>query len=96
MRISVEEIEQVFHRLIEKIKEDKIQFLDIETDYYWIITSADWDNFASEPTIAVGSLIDDWDSLQKVLRDECITTYLDYERFASILRAISETITPSK
>lgn len=33
MRISVEEIEQVFHRLIEKIKEDKIQVLDIETDY---------------------------------------------------------------
>ncbi len=26
MRISVAEIEQVFHRLIERIKEDKIQF----------------------------------------------------------------------
>ena len=41
MIISVEEIEQAFHRLIERIKQDKIEFLDIETDYYWIITSAD-------------------------------------------------------
>ena len=33
MRISVEEIEQVFHRLIERIKRDEIQVLDIQTDY---------------------------------------------------------------
>lgn len=95
MRISVEEIEQVFHRLIERIKQDKIEFIDIETDYYWIVMSCDWNNFTSDyPEIAVGSLTDDWDSLQKLLRNECITTYLDYERFASILRAISETIAP--
>ncbi len=33
MRISVEEIEQVFHRLIERIKRDEIQVLYLETDY---------------------------------------------------------------
>jgi hypothetical protein len=33
MRISVEEIEQVFHSLIERIKRGEIKFLDIETDY---------------------------------------------------------------
>lgn len=33
MIILVEEIEQVFHRLIERIKQDEIKFLDIETDY---------------------------------------------------------------
>ncbi|MDJ0658444.1 MAG: hypothetical protein QNJ42_03030 [Crocosphaera sp.] len=70
----------------------------VETDYYWLITSDEWEDFNSNspPDPVVGSLIDDWESLQKILTQEHIVTYLDYERFASILRAISETIVPSK
>ncbi|WP_157951128.1 hypothetical protein [Cyanothece sp. BG0011] len=60
--------------------------------------SDEWDNFNSDspPDAAVGSLVDDWESLQKILTQEHIVTYVDYDRFASILRAISETIMPSK
>jgi hypothetical protein len=39
--------------------------------------------------------MDDWISLQKILETERIVTYVDYERLASILRAISEAIAPS-
>ena len=95
-RITVNEIKHIFEHLIQRISDDKIEFIDIETDYYWFITSDEWDNFSSTPNMAIGSLIDDWISLQKILRTEHMVTYLDYERLASILRAISETIAPSK
>ena len=60
--------------------------------------SSEWEDFNSDspPEPCVGSLVDDWESLQKILTGEHIVTYLDYERFASILRAVSETIVPSK
>ncbi|MBD2181644.1 hypothetical protein H6S82_21410 [Planktothrix sp. FACHB-1355] len=96
IQISVDEMEQFFKRLIQRIKDDKIDFIDVETDYYWIINSDVWDNFDVTPDISVGSLIDDWNSLQKVLTSEQMVTYLDYDRFASILRALSETISPLK
>lgn len=92
IRITLDEMEQIFKRLIQRMKYDKIDFIDVETDYYWIITSDVWDNFEVTPDICVGSLIDDWDSLQKVLTSEQMVTYLDYDHFASILRAVSETI----
>ena len=95
IRITVDEIQQIFELLLQRIKDDKIEFVDIETDFYWLITSDEWSNFNSSPEAVVGSLVDDWDSLQKVLESKCIVTYLDYERFASILRVISETIAPS-
>ena len=95
-RITVNEIELIFERLIEKIKNDGIEFLDLETDYYWIIASDEWDNFESSPDMCVGSLVDDWNELQKILNPERMVTYVDCDRFASILRAVSETINPTK
>lgn len=96
--ITIEEIERIFERLIQRAKDDKIEFLEIPTDYYWIIDSDKWDDFTSDPTNpSVGSLVDDWQCLQKILKnEEHLVTYLDYDRFASILRAVSENIAPSK
>ncbi|MGL5806480.1 MAG: hypothetical protein ACRC2R_26210 [Xenococcaceae cyanobacterium] len=96
--LKIEEIEFIFEHLIQKAKNDKIELVNIETDYYWIITSDDWDDFSSclSPEPCIGSIVDDWNSLQEILKTKQIVTYLDYERLASILRALSETIAPSK
>jgi hypothetical protein len=96
IHINIEELKQIFELLLERIKNDKIDFLDINADLYWIITSDEWNNFQSSPNPVVGSLLDDWNSLQEILKTQHIVTYLDYERFASILRIISETVAPSK
>ena len=96
IHITIEEIELIFARLIQRVKNDEIKFVDIEADYYWIVTTDEWGDFtSSSPQVAVGSLVDDWDSLQKILRTEQIVTYLDLERYASIMRAMSEAIAPS-
>jgi hypothetical protein len=39
---------------------------------------------------------DDWKSLQKVISEEHIPTYVDFDRLASILRAVAETMVPLK
>lgn len=94
--ITVNEIKQIFEYLLQRINNDNIESVDVETDYYWLIASDEWDNFESSPEAVVGSLVDDWNSLKEILESNRTATYLDYERFASILRAISETIAPSK
>ena len=96
IRITVDDLKQIFEFLLQRINNDKIEFVDVETDFYWLITSDEWSNFDSSPEAVVGSLVDDWNSLQEILEDKRIVTYLDFERFASILREISETIAHSE
>ncbi|MGB3691921.1 MAG: hypothetical protein WBG70_12060 [Spirulinaceae cyanobacterium] len=94
--ITVNEMQLIFESLIQKLKNDNIKSVEVETDYYWVIASDEWENFESPPEACVGSLVDDWESLKKTLEAEHIATYVDHERFASILRAISEKIAPSE
>ena len=97
IRITVNEIELICKSLIQKLKNHGIEYVDIDTDYYWIVTTDEWDDFTSSPDeISVGSLIDDWESLKKILEQQNIVTFVDYERFANILRAVAEAITSSK
>ena len=80
MKIAIDEIKLIFESLIERLEKDKIETLEIETDYYWIVLSDEWDDLSSKsPSVAVGSLIDDWNSLQDVVTIERVT-YLDLEQ----------------
>ena len=97
MIVTVENLRLLFENLMKKMEKDGISSLEInDVDYYWIVLSSEWTNFKSEVKPAVGSLVDDWQSLQKVISGEQILTYVDFERIAAILRAISETVAPTK
>ncbi len=96
MIITVDKLRVLFEKLMNKMEDNGIYSLEInDVDYYWIVLSSEWTNFQSEVKPAVGSLEDDWENLQKVLSGEEIPTYVDFERIAAILRAISETVAPT-
>ena len=70
----MDEIELIFEKLLQRLKTDRIEYLELDTDYYWIVTTDEWDDFESTPqSIAVGSLVDNWKSLQKALKNDQIT-----------------------
>jgi len=97
MNVTVGELRILFDKLMNKMEQEGIISLDInEIDYYWIVSSDEWTNFETDVSLDVGSLIDDWKSLQKVRSEEHIPTYVDFDRLASILRAVAETIVPLK
>ncbi len=95
MLIKTEELSTIFSILINKLYEGEITEIMIEGDNYWNISTSDWFEIpAKEPVL--GSLMDDWENLQKVMKGEQIASFLDYDRFASIIRMISEIIIPTK
>ncbi len=91
MKIRIEELEHCFKEIIKKLKEKNINPIELDTDYYQIIPTDQWDNFEYNETPNVGSLSDDIESLQKMINNsEIPCTYVDFDRIASILRAISQ------
>jgi hypothetical protein len=39
IHITVAEIKQIFELLLKRINDDKIEMVDIETDFYWLVMS---------------------------------------------------------
>ena len=93
--ISVGEIEILFNLAIEKMKRDGVSIIKPKNDEYWIITADEWDNFDKSPDPAVGSIKDDIEYLKKAIEDNVIDTYNDFDRLATVLRAVSEIEAPS-
>ncbi|WP_309896343.1 hypothetical protein [Archangium sp.] len=76
--------------LVEHFQQAGVSGLEIDDmDYYWVVQPPEWTDFHKEPSLCVGSLIDDWAELQRVLKEDIVTT-VDFNRLGAVLRAISE------
>ena len=92
--ITREMLSKVFDSLLLKLEQDDVNEVVLQNDYYRLIPTDEWTNFENQVEV-VGSLVDDFDSLNLVINDsERLPTYVDFDRTASILRAISETLNP--
>jgi hypothetical protein len=95
MRIETSKLEVLFQMVIAKLKELDVDHVDLKQDYYLLISNADWTKVDEEnPEPVTGSLVDDWQSLNKVASGDNPMMFVDFDRLASILRAISEKLNP--
>jgi len=92
--IKISELETIFSKIIEKLKFEAREEISIEDDFYKFIPTDEWSSFTGD-IIETGSLSDDIDNLKKLVQDKhhpC--TYVDFDRLASVLRAISQNMNP--
>jgi hypothetical protein len=92
--IDIEMLKSIFASFINKLEREVGKQVKIEGDYYRIIPTEKWNDFeASEE--GVGSLYDDIAELKKLADvPEHPCTFVDFDRMASVLRAISQTYNP--
>lgn len=92
--IKLNEFESLFELIIKKLKNDKLNDFEFNTDNYWIITSDEWSEFNKTPEPVVGSLFEDIEYLKKTIEAKEIYTYSDFDRLATLLRAVSQMQAP--
>jgi len=101
--MTVKELEKIFSRIIDKLKFEIGEDLQIKvkTDSYRIIPTEKWnkfndsDDWNSAKEIDLGSLKDDIQELEKLAKNkEQVCTYVDFDRVASLLREISQVNNP--
>jgi len=96
MIVKLQEVADLCDILINKAKSIEFNEIQTDSDYYWTITSDEREDINNEnPQVTVGSLKDDWESLNKVLEGGNIPTPVDFERLGNILTAIGEIISKS-
>ncbi|WP_257463601.1 hypothetical protein [Archangium lipolyticum] len=88
--IHLRQLPLLLTRLVENFQQAGVSALEIDDmDYYWVVEPPEWTDFQKEPSLCVGSLIDDWAELQRVLEGGIVTT-VDFNRLGAMLRAVSE------
>ncbi len=92
--ITKDQLRRLFDRLIEKLDNEDVTDIETQGDLYRFIPAHKWDTF-EEDVIWSGSLYDDIDNLEKLLADtDRPFTYVDFDRLAYLLLAISEKQSP--
>ncbi len=96
MKIRLSELKFSCDMLLNKAKESGFSEIEIETDYYWFISSDEREEFDSDtPSLCVGSIYDDIDGLKKIIIGVNPPTPVDFDRLANILIAVGQRISTS-
>lgn len=92
--ITTKELTELFDLLIQKLEDENVLEIKIETDLYRFIPTEKWGTFA-EDIIEQGSLFDDISCLHRILQSKDIPfTYVDVDRLSFLLRMISQIKNP--
>ncbi|MET0637370.1 MAG: hypothetical protein ABWZ25_15170 [Chitinophagaceae bacterium] len=92
--IYIEELQKIFKRIIEKLEFEGVNKIEIGEDLYLFIPTSGWQSYTDTP-IYPGSLFDDIENLRMLVSDTARPcTYVDFDRMANVLRAISQIYNP--
>lgn len=97
MEIKLDDLKTVVDLLINKAKKRGIMTVELR-DYYWSVPADERENITenSAPSLVVGSLVDDWEGIVKVINGINPPTIVDFERVGNILISVGESIYRSK
>jgi hypothetical protein len=97
MKVSVQELKQGCELILTHLEQQGCREIELAQDWYWTVISRE-DLYANDghPTLGVGSLSDDLESLEKVLDGTNPPTTNDFERLGNIFIAIGDKIDRSK
>jgi hypothetical protein len=96
MKFKIDDLEVVLKKLLQKAKNSNINEVEISHDYYWNIDLSIKYEIDKNPDLDVGSLKDDIESLNKLIKNSKNPDILDFERLGNVLIYISEYISKSK
>jgi len=96
VEIKLKELEEALHLIVKKAHKNGIDIINLDHDFYWNIGSDERLDLTKDSSIMVGSLRDDFQSLQLLLERKHAASVIDLERFGNLLIYMSESILKSE
>jgi len=91
MKIPINDLEVLCEKILNKPKQSGLKEIEVNVDYYRIFDNP-YDLDVENPNLMIGSFIDDWESLQKILHDKNPATTLDLERLGNVIKIIGDSM----
>lgn len=87
--IEITELRILMQMIIGQLEQKKISEYNFQFDEYWTITQGEWLDFQKAPEPGVGSIVDDIHYLKETIKDNSRFSFIDFDRIATLLKAIS-------
>lgn len=91
MKISINDLKGLCEKVLTRAESSGLKEIEVDVDYYRVLDDI-YDLDIEKPKLIIGSFIDDWESLQKVLYDKNPPTTLDLERLGNVIKIIGDSI----
>jgi len=95
MKISINDLKCLCEKILTRAEQSGLRDIEVNVDYYRILDNL-YDLNVEKTELIIGSFIDDWDSLQKVLSNKNPPTTLDLERLGNVIKIVSDSIRKSR
>jgi hypothetical protein len=92
--IERDNLKKAFDAIFSKIAGSLDSSISISNDYYLNIPMDEAYNVSNSVMPSIGSLYDDWENLMRVINEQQPVTFVDVDRLASIMKAISQELNP--
>ncbi len=90
IEIQKEDVKKILSILMDKLEASDDNII-LYKDLYWNITDEELYNVYKDPAgFTTGSLVEDWEFLQQVLRNEREAIVYDFNKMANILRFVAQ------
>lgn len=90
MKIDIRDMKSIIDKVLEKLIANNGKIIEINEDYYWCVKTDDSVDFSKIPDeLGVGSLVDDYVSLEKIIKEDRDVNILDLDRIAHIIELVS-------
>jgi len=94
--ITINELKILCQLLLDKAEKIGFKEVEFDVDNYWFVSPDEREVFSENiPSLSVGSITDDIQSLRKILDKTNPSTPVDFDRLANVLIALGEKISRS-
>jgi hypothetical protein len=92
-KIEIEELRKAVNLLFDHLRDGGIRRVELGKDCYWEMDAARLYDVTSDPTdFSIGSLFDDWESVQKLASGQHEPVVLLLLKVAPLLRYLGDTV----
>ena len=92
-KIEIEELRTAVNLLLDHLRDGGIRQVELGKDYYWELDSERLYEVTDDPAdFSIGSLFDDWESVQKLASGQHEPVVLLLLKVAPLLRYLGDTV----
>ncbi len=91
LKILIDDLKKICDKVLLRAEQSGLMEVDIDVDFYRVLDDL-YDLSSEKPEMVIGSFVDDWESLRKVLFEKNPPTILDIERLGNVMKILSDSI----
>lgn len=92
MSVKLNDLEAFSEKILSQLEQSGYEEIEIDIDRYWKLSFENIDIDKRNPKVTIGSFVEDWNNLKKLLDNDHPITADDMDRLGNVLKIIGDLV----